>query len=136
MGQEKAAASILERLRRAQELVEEVEILATRDENALQHCASDTALEISKVTSAIGRLTFIISCGLAGRSDGAFYEGGLRARGRHENFFRQRTMWRRRARSLEASARDALEAGRDGAAVWYREVAAELRAKLAATKEP
>jgi len=72
MGQEKAAASILERLRRAHELIEEVEILATRDGNVLQHCAGDTALEISKVTGAIGWLTFIISCGLVGRSDGAF----------------------------------------------------------------
>lgn len=135
MGQDKTAAGILERLRRAQELIEEVEILAAREGNVLQHCAADTALEISKVSGAIGRLTFIISCGLVGRSDGAFYEGRMRAHGRHENLFRQRTLWRRRARSLEASARDALEAGRDSAAAWYQELAADFRAKLDATKE-
>jgi hypothetical protein len=135
MAEDKTAAGILERMRQARELMEEVEIIAARDEEAFNRCTYETAREISRNARLICGLQFVVDGAVWSRRDRAGLDGTNAGIGRHERLHRERAFWKRKAGRLEARARDAIEAGKESTAEFYRSMAADYRGRLAALRE-
>ena len=131
MSHDRTAANILSKLRGAQELMEEVQILIARDRDVLLACSNVAAFDICRTATVVDALASSVRLGAICRSDCAFHDGEKLGRGRHEYAARKRPVWKRHLRLVEARVRDLRERGQDNIAEWHESVADELRAKLA-----